>query len=111
MPTARLASARPVIPVGEAFQPLRGHDRSTNAMNRQLPRTRRMDQKRGILHDFDAGDYTATVELVGSIEGWLAAVPVARNIDAAEMLAGRSVALLQFEAGNPGSAVVVAVWT
>jgi hypothetical protein len=70
-----------------------------------------MEIRRAILRDFDAGSYTATVEVVGSIATWLAGIAVARNIDASELIAGRRVALLQFEPSNPDDMVVCAVWT
>lgn len=70
-----------------------------------------MEIKRGVLRDFDSGNYTATVEIAGSVATWLSGVPVARNIDAAELSSGRRVALLLFDPGNPEDAVVCAVWT
>jgi len=69
-----------------------------------------MDMKRGILRNFDAGSYTASVQVAGSIATWLTGVAVARNIDSAELVEGRSVALLQFDASNPDDMVVCAVW-
>jgi hypothetical protein len=41
---------------------------------------------------------------------WLEGVPVARNIAPGEMLAGRSCAILFFDASNPKDGVVVGVW-
>jgi hypothetical protein len=69
-----------------------------------------MEIRRGVLRAFDSGSYTATVEVAGSIATWLSGVAVARNIDASEMTAGRSVALLQFDPSNPDDMVVCAVW-
>jgi len=69
-----------------------------------------MEIRRGVLRAFNAGTYVATVQVAGSIATWLPGVAVARNIDAAEMIAGRSVALLQFDAPNPDDMVVCAVW-
>jgi hypothetical protein len=66
--------------------------------------------RRGVLRGFDAGSYTATVQVAGSIATWLTGVAVARNIDSAEMVEGRSVALLQFDESNPDDMVVGAVW-
>lgn len=66
--------------------------------------------KRGILRDFDAGTYTATVQIAGSLAAYLTGVPVARNIDSAELIAGRRVALHFFDEMNPADAVVLAVW-
>jgi hypothetical protein len=65
----------------------------------------------GILKAWYSGSWTADVQLTGSLQLWLPAVPVARNIASAEMTAGRSVAVAVFDATNPADAVVVAVWT
>ena len=70
-----------------------------------------MEIKRGVLRAFNAGSYKATVEVAGSIATWLPGIAVARNIDSAELIAGRSVALLLFEPSNPDDIVVCAVWT
>jgi hypothetical protein len=70
-----------------------------------------MPMKRGILREFDSGAYTASVQLAGSIPSWLTGVRVARNIAAAELIAGRRVAVLMFDDSNPDDAVVAAVWT
>jgi hypothetical protein len=67
--------------------------------------------KRGILRAFDSGNYTATVEIAGSISVWLTGVPVARNVASAELVAGRHVALLLFDPANPNDMVLTAVWT
>lgn len=66
--------------------------------------------KRGTLRGFDAGTYTATVEIDGSIATYLVGVPVARNIDSAELVSGRSVALWAFDAADPHSILLIAVW-
>lgn len=60
---------------------------------------------------FDSGSYTATIRLAESLSVWLAGVPVARNIAATEMQAGRSCAVIFFDDGNPMDAVVVAVYS
>ena len=70
-----------------------------------------MQIRRGTLRSFDAGTYTATVEIAGSIAVWLSGVPVSRNIAGAEMIAGRGCAVLQFDPSNPKDAVLAAVWT
>jgi hypothetical protein len=70
-----------------------------------------MEIRRGVLRAFDAGSYTATIEVAGSIATWLSGVAVARNIDSAELIAGRRVALLLFDPSNPDDMVVCAVWT
>ncbi len=70
-----------------------------------------MEIRKGVVKSFDAGTYKATVQVAGSLSVWLAGVAVARNIASGEMLAGRSCAVLFFDAANPQDAVVVAVWT
>lgn len=69
-----------------------------------------MEIRRGTLRGFDAGAYTATVEIAGSIATYLDGLPVSRAIPAAEMQTGRSVALLLFDPSNPADMVVCAVW-
>lgn len=70
-----------------------------------------MRVRRGEIRTFDAGAYTATVQMAGSISVWLSGVPVARNIAAAEVVVGRKCALIFFDDTNPDDAVVVAVYT
>jgi hypothetical protein len=70
-----------------------------------------MEIKRGILQSFDSGSYLATVAMAGSLSVWLDGLPVSRAIDSAEIVAGRHVAVLFFDASNPQDAVVCAVWT
>jgi hypothetical protein len=70
-----------------------------------------MEMRRAILRAFDAGTYMATVQVAGSLSTYLTEVPVARNIAAAELVNGRNVALLLFDASNPNDMVVCAVWT
>jgi hypothetical protein len=70
-----------------------------------------MSLKKAELQGFSSGNYTATVRLVGSYKVYLEDVPVARNLPAAEMVAGRNVAVILFDEHNPKEAVVVAVYT
>ena len=70
-----------------------------------------MEIKKSTLKSFDPAAYTATVQVAGSLATWLSGVPVARNIPPAEMVAGRSCALVLFDSSNPQDAVVVAVYT
>ncbi len=69
-----------------------------------------MTVKRGVVKAFDSGAYTATVQVAGSLAVWLSDVPVARNIAAAEMVAGRSCAVLFFDEPNPEDSVLIAVY-
>ncbi len=66
--------------------------------------------KRGTIRSFNATDYTAPVQVDGSLLGWLEGVAVARNIPSTEMVAGRSCALLIFDTSNPDDAVLIGVW-
>ncbi|MFQ5861103.1 MAG: hypothetical protein ACE5IG_06100 [Dehalococcoidia bacterium] len=66
--------------------------------------------RKGIVKGFDSGSYRATVQLVGSTSVWLDNIAVARNIPTAEMVTGRSCAVLFFDPSNPQDAVVVAVY-
>ncbi len=67
--------------------------------------------KKGILKSFDSDTYLATVQIAGSLSVWLENIPTSRAIPASEMTAGRSVAVLFHNVGNPSDCVVVAVWT
>ena len=69
-----------------------------------------MNIKKAVLKSFDSGSYTATVQLAGSLKVYLEGITVARNLPAAEMIAGRKVAIIFFEEHSPGEAVVVAVY-
>ena len=69
-----------------------------------------MEIRRGTVKSFNSGTYEATVQVAGSLSVWLGNVDVARNIPAAEMVAGRSCAVLFFDPGNPQDAVVIAVY-
>jgi len=66
--------------------------------------------RKGTVKGFEAGSYTATVQVMGSLSVWLEGVPVARNIPSAEMVTGRACAVLFFDPSNPKDGVVVAVW-
>ena len=66
--------------------------------------------RRGVLKSFDAGSYKATVQVAGSLGVWLGGVSVSRDIGAADLVVGRSVALLFFDPSNPEDAVITAVW-
>ena len=70
-----------------------------------------MELKRGTVQGFDSNSYKATVQIAGSLSVWLAEVAVARNIPAAEMVVGRSCAMVFFDPANPADAVLVAVYT
>jgi len=65
--------------------------------------------KKGIIKGFNPADYTATVQIVGSLSVWLQAVPVSHAIPPSEMLAGRTCAVLFLDESNPNDAIVFAV--
>ncbi len=70
-----------------------------------------MSLRKAVLKSFDPGDYTATIQVGGSYKAYLEGVTVARNLPAAEMAAGRKVAVIFFDEHNARVAVVVAVYT
>lgn len=63
------------------------------------------------LISFDAGTYTAVVREVGSLSVHLTGVPVARDIAAGEMIAGRYCVMAVFDEFNPGDNVIAGVFT
>ena len=59
----------------------------------------------------DAGVVDAvTVEVDGWIAYFLTGVPVSRAIALADLVAGRTVALVMFDAGNPDGGMVTGVY-
>ena len=64
----------------------------------------------GTLKAFDNVGWLATVQLSGSLSQWLRGIPVSRSIAAAEMIAGRKIALALFDPTNAADGVVVAVY-
>ncbi len=67
--------------------------------------------KKAILKSFDDVNYTATVQIVGSLSTYLENVAVSRSIPPAAMQAGRAGAILFFSPANPKDAVLLAIWT
>ena len=70
-----------------------------------------MRLRKGILRSFNSGNYTATVQLIGSYKVYLEDIAVARNLPTAEMTAGRKVAVIFFDENSPKEAVVIAIYT
>jgi len=70
-----------------------------------------MGLRKAVLKSFNPGDYTATIQLVGSYKVYLEGIAVARNLPAAEMALGRKVGVIFFDEHNPREAVVIAVYT
>ena len=66
--------------------------------------------RKATLKAFDSGSYKATVQLDGSLTTYLTGVPVSRAIPTAEMVAGRTVAVLFFSPDNPDDAMVTGVY-
>ena len=66
--------------------------------------------KKAILKSFDSGTYLATVQIIGSLSVWLENIPTSRAIASADMVAGRNIAVLFNDSGNPSDCVVIAVW-
>src|SRR5437867_765334 len=65
--------------------------------------------KRGIIKSYDGGTHKASVQIAGSLAVWLDGVPVATDIPATEVVAGRDCGVLFFTDDNPDDAVVVTV--
>ena len=63
------------------------------------------------IRSFSSSSYTADVRVFGSYTVMLEGVRVARNIPAAEMIAGRQALLAFFDEFNPADAVVIAVFS
>ena len=70
-----------------------------------------MNMRKGVLRNFNSGNYTATIQITSSFKVYLEDVIVARNLPSAEMVTGRKVAVVFFDEHNPKEAVVVAVYT
>ena len=66
---------------------------------------------KGTLKSFDSGTYKANVQISASLSVWLNGIATSRAIAAADMIAGRNVAVLFLDPSNPSDAVVIAVWT
>ncbi len=65
---------------------------------------------KGILKSYASGTHQATVQIVGSLTTWLSGIPVSHGIAAADMVAGRNVAVLTPDPAKPGDSVVIALW-
>ena len=65
--------------------------------------------ERATLEAFDVSTHLATVRFAGSLTSVVAGVPVSRAIAAAELVAGRRVAVALFDPGHPLDAMVVGV--
>jgi hypothetical protein len=65
----------------------------------------------GILKAFDSGTYLATVQFFSSLQTFVSAIPVSRDIASGDMTAGRRVAVAFFDPANQADAVLFAVWT
>jgi hypothetical protein len=70
-----------------------------------------MRLRKAELKSFNATNYTATIRLANGYKVYLEDVAVARNVPAAEMVAGRKVAVIFFDENSPKEAVVTAVYT
>ncbi len=70
-----------------------------------------MTLKKAILKQFNSTDYTATVQITGSLKAYLEDIPVARNIQSTQMIAGRKLTVAFADEANPKQAVVIAVYT
>ncbi|AAW40381.1 hypothetical protein [Dehalococcoides mccartyi] len=70
-----------------------------------------MEIKRAVLKVFNSVAYTASIQLAGDYKSMLEEVKVARNIPAAEMLAGRNLGVWFFDDHNTKDTLVIAVYS
>ncbi len=69
-----------------------------------------MNIRRGVITAWDSGSHTATVQISGSLAVYLTGVVTAKNILTGDMIVGRKVAVLFFDATNQTDAVIIAVY-
>ena len=69
-----------------------------------------MKIRKAELRSFNSGSYTATIRIAGGYKVFLEDISVARNLPAAEMVTGRSLAVIFFDDNSPKDAVIVAVY-
>ena len=65
--------------------------------------------KKATIKSYDAGGHRASVQIAGSLGVWLDGVPVATDVPAADVVAGRVCSVLFLDEGNPEDAVVLEV--
>ncbi len=65
--------------------------------------------KKAIIRAYTAATHKASLQVAGSLAVWLDSVPVATNIPAADVAAGRACSLLLFDAYGPLDAVVISI--
>ena len=66
--------------------------------------------EKAVLKNFNSTGYTADVLLGGNFNTFMKNVTVARNIPSAEMISGRSIAILFYDGYHSRDAVVIAVY-
>ncbi len=66
--------------------------------------------KKGVLKSWYSAAYTADVQISGSGKAYLEGLKVARNIPSAEMVTGRSLAVIFWDKNNAEDAVVIGVY-
>ena len=69
-----------------------------------------VELRQGVASAWNTGAFTCDVQLTGSLHQWAKAIPVARNILAADMVAGRKVMVAFPDPLNHADAVVIAVY-
>ncbi len=65
--------------------------------------------KKATIKSYDAATHKAAVQIAGSLAVWLDGVPVATDIPAADVVAGRQCAVLFLDPSNPDDAVVATI--
>ncbi len=66
--------------------------------------------KRATIKSYSGATHRASLQIAGSLSVWLDGVPVATDIAAADVVAGRECAVLFFTDDNPDDAVVICVY-
>ena len=66
--------------------------------------------RKATVRSYNAGNNTATVQIIGSLSMYLPNIPVATNISPSLMVAGARVGVLFFDDNNPADACVAFVY-
>jgi hypothetical protein len=65
---------------------------------------------KGIVKTYNAVTHTADVLIIGASYTYLSGIKVATNLNPAEMITNRTVAVLYLSQNNPTDCVIIAVW-
>src|SRR2546422_6888869 len=65
--------------------------------------------KHGVIKSYNSATHKASVQITGSLAVWLDSLPVATDIPAAEVIAGRECTVLLYTDDNPDDGLILAV--